>query len=112
MQGLDYLSAVEPDQINSDFPDMPQAEDDPLTFVCTGGSSNPPSSVTWSLGGHDVTDDADAEQLDGECNGKVAESGLNLNASREMNGLNMKCGLVYDDREVDQMTETLDITCE
>ena len=91
---------------------MPEAEGGPLTFICTGGSSNPPSSVRWSLGGDDVTDDIDPEQLDGDCKGKEAKSSLNLNASRELNGLNMKCGLVYEDREVDQMTETLDITCE
>ena len=68
--------------------------------------------MTWSLGGQNVTDDADGGQLDGECKGKMAESSLNLNASRELNGLNVKCGLLYDDREVEQMMETLDITCE
>ena len=90
---------------------MPQTEGAHLTFTCTGGNSNPDSDVIWALGTDDITGDAEQDQLGGDCNGNEAHSILDLTASRDMNGLVMTCGLVYEDNEVKQETAQLNITC-
>ena len=106
------LFIVKPETLDPAFPDTSQTAGAPLTFTCTGGSSNPSSTVTWELGTEDITEDAEEDQPNGNCNGHETHSILDLTASRDMNGLVMKCGLVYEGTEVEQETAQLNITCE
>lgn len=91
---------------------MPQDEDTTLEFTCEGKTSNPTSFITWKLGNENITDKAKQNHMPGDNNADYVTSILEMNVTRQMNGQELVCSIVYEDTPVGSGSVTLDIHCE
>lgn len=93
---------------------MPQAENTSVTlnFTCYGGVSNPKSFITWLLDGDNITEQAEEHHLQGNYRADYVHSVLEMNATREINGQELTCIIVYGNRPVANDSVTLNMTCE
>lgn len=91
---------------------MPQNENTAMDFVCAGGSTNPPSHVLWQLDGDNITENVHEEHLPGDHNSDYVHSRLELTATRQMNGHELKCSVLCDNKGVAMAVLPMNVTCE
>ena len=84
-------------------------------FECSSSSSNPASTVTWIMltgdDEQDLTGKAVQVTTGGLNKGWNVSSRLNITMSRDLNGFNLTCYLIFENNVVHSYTYSIEVAC-
>ena len=82
-------------------------------FECSSSSSsNPASTITWIMStGVDLTEQAAQDTTQGDNNGHNVISRLAITTTKDLNGQNLTCNLIYETRVEQSYMYSIEVSC-